>query len=356
MIAKKIKPPQSDDFDRLAYYIAAAKEDGEKLDRLWIGNCDAGSTREDLEPALAEIGAVRALHNKPELDRSYHLVVSFRAPDRPSLTEAALQDMATTFLDRLGFSGHQYVAATHINTDNFHMHLAINKVHPGTGTLHTPYRDFPILEKTCRAMEQKYGLAVDPGRADRGRNPLSPAARDVEARTWEESFQRFLQDNKADILDTVATAPDWSCLHDRLADRYRIALVPRGRGLVFRCLDPTHRKPPHMKASALDRACSRGALEERLGPYRAPPDRKRPPRRKTRSGQSIQRYRLRPLAGRGFLSDHCWRRYLALRQNTPAASQARNWRLYLTGQAATGPMGMNVVDAMGKVFGKGRGR
>ncbi|AMW35758.1 hypothetical protein HEQ62_10690 [Haematospirillum jordaniae] len=141
-------------------------------------------------------------------------------------------------------------------------------------------------------------------------------------------------------------------LRQRLADRFGVVLVQRGRGLVFRPLDSDTSKPPHMKASALDRTCSRGALEKRLGSYRDPAH---IARNKIRTGQPVRRYRLRPLAGRGLLSDHRWRRYLAIRQNQLLPSQARNWRLYLTGQAATGPMGMNVVDAMGKVLGKGRG-
>lgn len=42
MIAKRITRTSGDDFGRLARYLAAAGDDGEKLDRLWLAGCDAG--------------------------------------------------------------------------------------------------------------------------------------------------------------------------------------------------------------------------------------------------------------------------------------------------------------------------
>ncbi|MBB4268304.1 TraI/MobA(P) family conjugative relaxase, partial [Roseospira visakhapatnamensis] len=267
MIAHRIakKSDVADDYTRLAEYIAAAPEQGEKLDRLWIANCDAGETPADLEPALAEIEAVR--QKKPAVaDKTYHLVVSFRAEDRPGLTGAALKDMARTYAEALGFGAHQYVAGTHINTDHFHMHIAINKVHPETLKVHTPYRDFKTLEQTSRALEQRYGLSVDRGRADRDQAPpLSPAARDFEAATWEESFQRWLQGHRDAVLKTVADSRTWPELHRDLLARHGVRLTARGAGLVF-----TDRAGGQaMKASALDRACAKAALERRLGPFQA---------------------------------------------------------------------------------------
>jgi len=69
----------------------------------------------------------------------------------------------------------------------------IEGIHPGTLTVVTPHRDFKILAKVSREMERKYGLTIDPGMTDgkeRNPNKLSPAARNYEAHTWQESFQR----------------------------------------------------------------------------------------------------------------------------------------------------------------------
>ncbi|KAF0222497.1 MAG: TraI [Rhodospirillaceae bacterium] len=63
MIAKRIdrKPEIRDDYANLGRYIAAAKEKGEKLDKFWIVNCDAGSDLKDLDTALIEIEATRMI-------------------------------------------------------------------------------------------------------------------------------------------------------------------------------------------------------------------------------------------------------------------------------------------------------
>src|SRR3546814_11031728 len=56
MIAKRIDiEPENDNFERLADCIAAAPEEGEKLDGLWNVNCDAGRTVEDLTLAFKAV-------------------------------------------------------------------------------------------------------------------------------------------------------------------------------------------------------------------------------------------------------------------------------------------------------------
>lgn len=91
MIAKRIdrKPEVRDDYAHLGRYIAAAKEKGEKLDKFWIVNCDAGDGLTDLDTALIEIEATRLA--KPGIaDKTYHLVVSFRPDDQEKLSPADL--------------------------------------------------------------------------------------------------------------------------------------------------------------------------------------------------------------------------------------------------------------------------
>ncbi|NQY83083.1 MAG: hypothetical protein HRT36_08830 [Alphaproteobacteria bacterium] len=55
MISKKALRENDDKFDRLAHYVAAAEDQDEKLDCLWIVNCDVGETLDDLDLAIVEI-------------------------------------------------------------------------------------------------------------------------------------------------------------------------------------------------------------------------------------------------------------------------------------------------------------
>lgn len=359
MIAKKIakKADVADSFTRLGTYISAAPEAGEKLDRFWIGNCNAGETLDDLPAALAEIEAVR--QQKPKVkDKTYHLVVSFRDSDREKLTDAALKDIADSFVTALGFEGHQYVAGTHINTDNFHMHVGINKVHPQTHRVLTPFRDFKILERVSRAMERKYGLAVDLGMSDRdlAQAPgLSPAAKDHEARTWEVSFQRWMMDTRATLLPEIQQAATWADLHETLA-RHRVQIKPQGAGMVFASDDGQT-----MKASAFDRSCSKAALEKRLGAYQprqelaAPgvspptPDLSTPPTPPPGKG-----YRPRPL-DRTTGTSRLWGRYLrrqrAARKAGITDRALRTWASFILAEAYSDPMAAVVLMTYREAFG-----
>jgi phage/plasmid primase-like uncharacterized protein len=264
MIHKRIDkaPDVPDDFTNLAEYIAAASEEGEKLDQFWIGNCHAGTELADLDAATAEVEAVRA--QKPKiLNKTYHLVISFQPGEENRLDKAALQDIVGHYAEALGFSEHQYVAGSHINTDNMHIHVAFNRIHPQTLKAHAPFNDFKAMEKVARAMEKKYGLAVDRGMSDpKPENSLSPGARDFEANTWTESFQRHVLRHKDAVLAELKSCRTWADAHTALA-RYDIRITPHGAGMVLTSPDGQQT----MKASALHRSCGKAALERRFGPY-----------------------------------------------------------------------------------------
>ncbi|UTW51923.1 relaxase/mobilization nuclease domain-containing protein [bacterium SCSIO 12827] len=354
MIAKKI-PKQSgiaDNFERLGRYIAAADHPGEKLRNCWFGNCNAGAGLEDLEVALIEIEATRMM--RPEAtDRTYHLVVSFRSGEESKLSDDALRKIAGGYVEALGFEGHQYVAGAHENTDNFHMHIAINRVHPGTNKIIAPFNDFKTLERISRGFEKEFGLSVDRGMSDResGRNPLSPEARDYERHTWQQSFQRFMLDRKPEVLAAVEQARGWNHLHSQLAV-WNVGVKPRGNGLVFYDLDGQGT----MKASAMGRQCSKNALEERLGPFQAPAN-----RIERGVGIAKARYHRPPLLSRHPNIGPLWSRYIGqqsheLTRKGLISRVASNWKMWLAMEAYEDPLAMVLVvahtEALRAVFGE----
>jgi hypothetical protein len=337
VIAKKIekKPDVRDDYSHLGRYVAAAREKGEKLDKFWIVNCDAGPGLDDLDTALIEIEATRVM--KPGIDdKTYHLVVSFHSGEQEKLSLDDIQDIERHFAEALGFADHQRVAGTHINTDNFHLHVAFNKVHPATHRVHTPHRDFFALAKTCRAMEHKYGLQVDKGMEVR--NPVSAKARNYEAKTWQQSFESHLQEHKAEILGVIAGAGSWRQVHEGLAD-FDTTLKKRGAGMVFSQIGGKGA----MKASALDRSCSLVALEKRLGQFVPAPERtatdKAPVRRPKRP------YRAKPLT-RHPAMDRLWKTYQQQKQSGFLARNflnIRSWKDYLLADAHKDALALAII-------------
>lgn len=345
MIATRIgkKSGVPDNYTRLGEYIAAAEEKGEKLHQFWIRNCDAGTNIEDLDLALLEIEAVR--RQKPDIaDKTYHLVVSFRPGEQDKLSKDDLMAIEAEYAKALGYADHQRVAGTHINTDNFHMHIAFNKVHPETLKVITPHRDFNILAKVSREMEKKYGLVIDPGMTDgkeRDPNKLSPAARDYEAHTWQESFQRHVLKHREEILEGLGKAKNWQEAHEVLAE-YDISLKLRGNGMVLMSSDGQA-----MKASQLDRSCSKKKLEERFGVFEA---RQAKPRTKSKHAVTEKhRYKPRPLV-RHRTTPALWRRYLSTRKIMPrqpslTARALRNWKMFLLMEAHQDPLAVVLIMA-----------
>ena len=294
-------------------------------------NTLGGEDVEDLELAIREIRAVQALNTQIKGDKSYHLIVSLRAGERPSAD--AMADIEREFAQALGFGEHQRVAATHENTGNYHLHVAVNRVHPVTGKGHWPSFDYRTLEEVSRAMEAKYGLEVDRGHSDVvGASRTPPGARDKEAQSWEQSFYGYVKEHETELGQGLDAAKSWGAVHAAFA-QYDLRLKPRGAGLVI--MDRNKRHP--IKASALGRAFSKAALEARFGPFEPPP------KRAARQTKPRSRYRRRPLtrhAGQGRL----WRRFVGAR-GTLLDTMAPNWKTYLISEAYTDPLALVMVTA-----------
>ncbi len=315
MIAHKIdRKSGQNSFKALARYVAAAKEDNEKLGDLWIENCELASTIEDLELAIVEIENTQKHNTRVKGDRSYHLVISFAEGEVPD--QEAMKDIEKSFATALGFEDHERIIGTHTNTDNYHMHVAINRIHPRTYKVHTPYYDFDALEKTRLEMEVKYGLIRTSARGE-VLDRQNPKARDYEANTFEVSFSTYVKDYADELLKIRENAKTWPEFHEGLAE-YSLELKKRGNGLVFKEMDG----PRMEKASTVHRDFSRAAMEGRFGPYQAPA------MEPERSGRR-DRYERRPLYDRHRKSDQ-WVNY---KKQLGKPGSKHSWKSFLTGQA-----------------------
>jgi len=80
--------------------------------------------------AVKEILATQARNTRSQADKSY----TWWSASGRRATDARdqLADIEDRLCEALGFAEHQRVSAVHQNTDNWHMHVAINKVHPKT--------------------------------------------------------------------------------------------------------------------------------------------------------------------------------------------------------------------------------
>ncbi len=244
----------------LAEYVLDSAGGGEKVAYWRVTNCDAD------EPgwAVKEIIATQEQNTRSKSDKSYHLVISFPPGEQP--TREQIEDIEDRAAAAIGLAEHQRISAVHQNTDCWHLHVAINKVHPKTLRNVEPYYDKLRLQEACVELEIKHGLTRTNHGAEPER-PLNGKPAEMEAHAGRMSFQRWLIENAKDVLVRgAADSTSWQQFHAVVA-RFGAVIKPRGAGLVIAHRDNDRIR---VKASAIDRSLSFKALTDRWGQYEPP--------------------------------------------------------------------------------------
>lgn len=200
-----------------------------------------------------------------------HWIFSWQEGEQP--TREQVEEVVNIFLEKMGLDGHQTVYGLHYDTDNYHLHIAVNRMNPESGKVVQPHRGFDIREahKILAFIEHKQGWAseekalyavLENGELARrrirggGRKPKQPAL-DFEHATGEKSAQRIAQERGHDIMKK---AESWAELHKKLA-AVGLRFEKKGSGAVIFVGDIA------VKASSVDRAFSMGKLCKKLGEF-----------------------------------------------------------------------------------------
>ena len=154
------------------------------------------------------------------------------------------------------------MSAAHDDKDHFHIHIAINKIHPQTLRCVTPHQDYPKLMAACAELELAHGLTVvDHGQAEF--LSIGGRAADLEAQDGRQSFASWLSVHAAEPLrDAAASASSWADIHAAAA-KLDLRFVLRGAGMAITTEDGR----VGAKASSVDRSLSLTKLSERLGAF-----------------------------------------------------------------------------------------
>ena len=266
MISRRIAcKPQNDNYRRLAAYIADAKHKGEKSLMSWCAGCWAG---EDYELSIQEVLDTQDLNKRTRKEKTYHLIVSFKPEDESVLTPKIYKQIEQEFSKALGFEDHQRHCGVHKNTNNLHIHIAYNMIHPETLNRHEPYRDFYKRDRLHRGLEQKFGLRIDNGRQQKSEpKRTNDRAASYEAHSGQQSFDSYIKERTDFILESLRSAQNWQSFHKSLA-QIGIEIRLRGNGCSIKDL---HSKTA-IKASSLDRDFSKLKLEAKLGKFQKPFD------------------------------------------------------------------------------------
>ena len=250
MITKKVSMNNASksSFSGLINYLTDTQNKLERVGDITISNCNS----EEVKWAELEIAATQKQNTRATSDKTYHMIISFREGENPP--KEVLQAIEQELCEGLGFGEHQRISVVHNDTENLHIHVAINKIHPTKLTLLEPYRDHYIRDKLCATLEKKYGLEVDNHKSTKTQSENK--AQNMERMAGVETLLGFVRK----FTSEIEAVNNWQDLHELLADN-GVALKQRANGLVFQSGDV------FVKASTVDRHFSKNALEKRLGEY-----------------------------------------------------------------------------------------
>lgn len=248
-----MKSIRKSSFSRLVNYITSTQGKQERIGQIRITNCQ--SIEKDW--AIHEVMATQAHNQRAKGDKTYHLLISF-APGE-NLSTKGLKEIEERAVASLGFSEHQRISVVHHDTDNLHIHIAINKIHPKHHTLHEPFRAYKTLGDMAEKLEIEYGLQQTNHSARKVR--AENLSDDMEHHAGIESLLGWIKRN---CLSQLEEAQNWSSFHNKLSEN-GLRIRERGNGFIISDINGLA-----VKASSISRSLSKSNLEKRLGKFEPP--------------------------------------------------------------------------------------
>ncbi|WP_158006251.1 TraI/MobA(P) family conjugative relaxase, partial [Acidithiobacillus thiooxidans] len=286
--------------DLVNYVAREADGKGREVDKEEMGVLNLDADVEDMDLVIRQMNmaaAKTAKNGKFKGDPVYHLILSWQEGDKP--TPKQVKDCVQHTLKALGMAECQAVWAIHHDTDNDHVHIAVNRVHPEKGiVMGPPRRDYHVIDKAMRELELIHGFRRDNGpyvtldtengpqivrmsRKERAEKGLlkhgdeigprtTPAAKAAERSQGAPSFQEWAQWGPTNAMHDALEKPDamWRDLHEALAP-YGIQIQTKGTGMVVSTTLENGRILA-CPISKLDRNFTKMRLEQRLGTFTPP--------------------------------------------------------------------------------------
>lgn len=252
MIVRHIpmKSIRQSSFTGLVRYITGEQGKQERLGKVHITNCQSL----DVDWATHEVEATQSINQRAQGDKTYHLLISFPAGEIPS--DSILKDIENKVCASLGFGEHQRISAQHYDTDNMHIHVGINKIHPTRHTLHEPFRAYKVLGDIATQLEIEHGLQrvnhVSKKVASENR------AQDMEHHAGVQSLLSWIREA---CLTPIQGAQSWSQLH-QILQNHGLEMRERSAGLII--IDG---HGIAVKASSVSRDLSKSKLQMRFGSF-----------------------------------------------------------------------------------------
>jgi hypothetical protein len=245
-----MKVIRKSNFAGLIQYMTNEHGKQERVGEIRMTNCQSN----EVEWAIHEVQATQELNQRAQGDKTYHLLISFPAGEIPSAD--VLKDIEQRVCSSVGLGEHQRISVVHYDTDNFHIHVGINKIHPTRLNMHEPFLAYKKLGEIATVLEIEHGLQ----RVNHIPHKVGSENRadDMEHHSGIGSLLNWI---KSECMDPLKAANNWSQFHHVLA-QHGLELRARGSGLVI-----VDGLGIGVKASSVSRNFSKATLEKALGSF-----------------------------------------------------------------------------------------
>jgi len=236
------------------------QNDMKKVENFVFTNCSFDQNEVNFN--LKEIENTQLQNVRSSSDKTYHLIISFQEGENPTPIE--MYEIEEELVKSIGLESHQRLSVVHSNTNNKHIHVAINQVDSEFFNNIQPFQDIPKLHNRAIELEVQYHLKPDnhiPRTAEKTKSPQ-------EVHRGVENFKEWAKleaGEKIRELLNNARGTNWEELHKTLGE-FNLELRERGNGLVV--CDSLGKL--FCKASDIARELSKSNLEKKMGKFEKP--------------------------------------------------------------------------------------
>lgn len=209
--------------------------------------------------------------NPRSSDPISHYVFSWQEGEQPSGTQ--IEELVDIFLEEENLDGHQAIYGLHDDTENLHLHIAVNRIHPLTEKAIEAGKGWDIEagHKVAAKIAIKQGWRTEGNdlyavlengdicrRTKEKSKKIAQEKIRIESKTGEKSAERIAIEQAAPIL---LKSKSWRELHLNL-EKEGFRFERKGSGAIIFV-----GKILPIKASSIHRSASLGNLEKKLGPF-----------------------------------------------------------------------------------------
>lgn len=245
-----MKKTRLSSFSSLVQYLCNTQNKQERVGKVRLANFNS------LDPiwAVQEVLATQAKNQRATGDKTYHMLISFAPGENPS--DKALRKIEESVTSSIGLKEHQRISVVHHDTDNLHIHIAINKIHPKTFNMIEPYRAYKTFAEIASQLETELGLKITNHQTRKSRS--ENLADDMEHHSGIESLINWM---KLHCKEKIEAANSWMEIHSVLAE-HGLMMRIKANGFVF-----CNAQGLTVKASSISKAFSKKNLESKLGSF-----------------------------------------------------------------------------------------